>query len=244
MSYSCYISFKKMPASEIIPFFRELKEKTTQNLPVIAQHEYAYCPFIRNTVSVERDWESISRSDKNRAVDWAKTSVFSLKYFYDVDAGYLGIFGVPTVMRNMFDGTVYFQNSCDQDYNRTAWAGISWFEEIYDKWMKYTVEYVVQKYFDFYGDDFYKEYSHLTNSPEKMQENLLYYRRTFAYREIWEHFENYLYRSRDVIYCSLYGHCETAEMLSFVRACHAEQIKSEDEFEAEWKAKENKKEGN
>lgn len=237
MSYSCYISFKKIKANEIISFFRDLKVFCTSKLEEIAKQERSYCPFIRGHINVERDWSKISRNDIREAVEWAKTSVFQFKYFYDEKHGYLGVFGVPDALHSKFDGTVYFQNSCDQNYSRKSWEGIPLFETIYDKWMQYSDNYIKRMYFTEYGNPFTYDYPCVKDSAEKLAEKLLYYRETFAYQEIWAMFSSYLYAEDDAIFCSFYGPYEEREMRMFIKYCHSAQVQWEDDFEREWNLK-------
>ena len=134
MSYSCLISFKKMEPIEIIPFLVAFKKSCAEHLRDIANEEYGYCPFIRDNLVVPDNFSDITIEERKIAQSWTH-ELFKFKYFYNTELSLLGVFGVPDALTNMFDKTIHFQDSTDQDYERSFWEGVSEFEAIYVKWM-------------------------------------------------------------------------------------------------------------
>jgi hypothetical protein len=148
---------------------------------------------------------------------WMRNSVFSYRFFYIPEHNLLGVFGVPDAVKDIFDLTCYFQNSCDQDYPFTDWNGIPVFEQIAEKWKNATEEEV------------YKAFEY----PEEHEEPIDYdyYRRSFAYNEIWRMCEHYLYYEDDVVYISMFGGYEIAEQKGFCHKCHKAYDEWKKQFE-------------
>ena len=233
MSYSCYISFKKMNEKDIIPFFKNFKKTTTERLEAIAQKNHNYVPYLRNGLQTPPPFKEITHEQLTEAKYWARACMFQYKYFYDTKNKLLCVFGVPDCMQDLFDKTVYFQNSCDQDYERKEWEGVEAFEKIFDKWHTYSDTYVKRRYKQEYLCSFDKEYRHCPT--EKQKEKLDYHRRSFAYDEIWAQLSNALYCDEEAIFLSLYGGYEIAEMTAFVKYCHEANVAWHKKMEEEWK---------
>ena len=232
MSYSCFISFKKMKEKDIIAFFRNFKHTTSERLKEIAVENHGYCPYIRKHLTIPEKFTDISVKERDEAEAWARMSVFQYKYFYDNKNKMLCVYGVPTCMRDMFDGTVYFQNSCDQDYERESWDGVDALLKIFDKWQNYSDAFIKTYYRKKYHENFDEEYD---GSDEKIAQSLQYFRRTFAYDEIWGMYKNTLYDDEDAIYIALYGGYEFAKVESFVKYCHEHQVGEQKEYEEKMK---------
>jgi len=209
MSYSCSISFKKMEASEIIPFLREIKKTCCEKIEEIAKENYLWCPFIRKHLYTPEKFSAIPSEEMIESEAWTK-SLFTFRYFYLDEMSLLGIFGVPSCIEPMFDKTVYFQNSCDQDYERSEWEGIGAFENIYDKYDKMSVEKLLEK------DEDAKE----SYEDNPTSERLGYWKRSLAYKEIWSHIENYLWDDSTSIYFSLFGFYNLFEIQKFLKMCY------------------------
>ncbi|MBQ8567302.1 MAG: hypothetical protein IJ445_06960 [Clostridia bacterium] len=122
--------------------------------------------------------------------------------------------------------TCHFQNSCDQDYDFEDWKGVPYFEFIAEKWKNATDSEVIEHYRNDRGYDYDEEYA----------SDLDYYRRSFAYDEIWSMCESYLYHEEDVVYISMFGGYEIAEGKGFVRKCRKAYEEWQKQFE---KPKEN-----
>ena len=237
MSYWCAISFKKMKPAEIIPFFKEIKKACNEKAQEIAETECGYCPFIRNSMDLPRDFAKINMDQRWEAIDWAHNTIFKFKYFYDEEFELLGVMGVTKALRTLFDATVEFQNSTDQDYRKKEWGGVPEFEVIFDKWMNISVDDVKSEYGREFADSFDDDYAECKDDPDKLQERLDYVRRYLCYKEIWARYEKYLWEHDEFLYVSMYGYGERSDVMPFIQACHAAQVKWNDDFEREWKAK-------
>ena len=200
MSYCCYISFKKMTSDEIILFLQLFKQKVCMSLEEIAEQYYAFCPYIGE----ER------KSSKDEIIHTTRTlwahKVFTFRFFYDKERELLGVFSVPDALRYLFDGTVFFQNSCDQDYEREEYSHVQKFEEIYDNWMKKSTEEIYE---------LCKKDVEKWNKDEEM-----YYRRTYAYDEISTRYEEELYNDEKALYFSLFKTFYEEDMIiTFLKYC-------------------------
>jgi hypothetical protein len=194
-----------MDEKDIIPFLRNYKKVTTERLKDIAEENHSYPPYIRNSLEIPKTLKEVPDEKVREARSWARCSVFQYKYFYNRKHGLLGVFGVPTCMRDQFDKTVYFQNSCDQDYKFERWKGVPIFEQIAEKWKNATDEEV------------YKTFEYPDEHDEPIDYD--YYRRSNAYDEIWKMCETYLYNEDDVVYISMFGGYEIAEQKGFCKKC-------------------------
>ncbi len=258
MSYSCSISFKQVPLEDVEQFLHTFKQFCTDHFKDIARDEWGYVPYIRrndlkplgDAVSRE-EWHALSPEEKGkvfprqfRNVDdrdigeargWMCSCLFYFKYAYDSERQMLAVFGVPTATREVFDGTVYFQNSCDQDYERKEYEGIKPFEVIWDKWNN-APEADILKYFNTEHncslyDDIRRE------DPECLKEEydrrIAYYRRDAAYNEIWRNYEPILYNNEDALYLGLYSWNDIRLMNQFLKACHDICVESKEQDEVE-----------
>lgn len=237
MSYYCEISFKKIEPAEIIQFFKNIKKVCGERIEEIAKTEYSYCPYIQRDLDVPNNFSAITLDKRQEAMDWANNSIFKFKYFYDAELKLLGVFGVTNVLKNLFDKTVVFQNSTDQDYEMQEWEGIECFENIFDKYTNMSDDQVKIEYKRFNNDDFDKDYEEYANSPEKIKEKLDYVRRSLCYKEIWSRYEDYLWKPENSIYFAIYGYEERAVLMRLVKACHEKQVQWQEEFEREWNKK-------
>jgi hypothetical protein len=226
-----------MQPDEIIPFFKSLKRASKERMKEIAADEYGYCPFIRDNMDMPREFSKITMDQRWEAIDWAHNNVFKFKYFYDEQFGLLGVMGVTKALRNLFDCTVQFQNSTDQDYQRKEWEGIEEFENIFDKWMRMPSGDVKVFYGGEFNDDFDSDYAEYANDQNKLNEKLNYVRRYLCYKEIWSRYEKYLWEHDEFLYISLYGYGERSDVMPLVQYCHEAQVKWQDDFEREWIAK-------
>ena len=202
MSYSATICFKTVREGEIYDFLKQIKDACKEKFEEIAKDEFLYMPSVKNDCLLKNHSEwAIEQLDRG----WMRNSVFSYRFFYIPEHNPLGVFSVPSVINDIFDLTCYFQNSCDQDYDFEDWNGIPYFEYIAEKWKNATDE------------EIYKTLEYPDEHKEPIDYD--YYRRSNAYKEIWEMCEKYLYREEDVVYVSMFGDYEIAEQKSFVYKC-------------------------
>lgn len=212
MSYHATISFKTLRPHEIYPFFQKIKDSVCSNLDAIAEDEYLYMPSFRNAHLYEGGKDGV-KQDANTA--WAK-GVFTMRFFYLAEHDLLGVFGVTDSVQDVFDDTIYFQNSCDQDYDFETWAKVPLFSAIAKKWADASDEDIEKKY----GADRYGEMDE--NEPFDYG----YYRRSFAYDEIWETCEGYLWHEEQVVYLSLFGFYDFEPLGKFVKLCEGKVRKN------------------
>lgn len=216
MSYYAPISFKTIKEGELYAFLKKIKDTCKEKIDDIAKKNFHYMPSI-NTCK-RRIFEGASDMAKREANEaWVRNSVFSYRFFYIPEHNLLGVFSIPDAVTDIFDCTVHFQNSCDQDYDFEDWKGIPIFEQIAEKWKNATDEEV------------YKAYEYPDEHKEPIDYD--YYRRSFAYNEIWKMCETYLYHEEDVVYISMFGGYEIAEQKGFVHKCREAYDEWKKQFE-------------
>lgn len=221
MSYCVEISFKQIKSEDIIPFFKEFKEAYIKKIPEIAKEKCMFCPVVAENLHFPASLGEL-RKDKFETLNclnWANNCA-RFKYFYDKEFGLLGIVGIPECLDEMFDTTVVFQNSSDQDYDRDIWSQIKAFEDIYNKWITKDVDEIRDLYNTQTGFSFDKEYSGVIERSE----GLMYWRQTFAYQEIWQRYES-VFNDTESIYFSLFGPYETS-LYKFLQCCLEEATKT------------------
>lgn len=221
MSYYVEVSFKQIKSEDIIPFFKEFKEAYIKKIPEIAKEKCMFCPVVAENLHFPTSLGEL-RNDKFETLNclnWAN-SCSRFKYFYDKEFSLLGIVGTPKCLNKMFDTTIVFQNSSDQDYDRDIWSKIKAFEDIYNKWITKDVNEIINLYNAESGFSFDKEYPGVIEKSE----GLMYWRQTFAYQEIWQRYER-IFNDAESIYFSLFGPYETS-LYKFLQCCLEEAAKT------------------
>lgn len=213
MSYNAMISFKEIPIESVPEFISELKKASVEKAENIGEAEWPYCPLCKAHVFKENDkFEAVIYGDdeKERAryeksLEWV-SRIFSWRAGYDKEYGVFFLFGIPDALRYLFDSTVCFQNSCDQDYEYEDWGAIHSFQSTYDKWMEMPTDKVLEAirkdlcYIYGENDDFV-DY----RMKEMDSEVISYKRREMCYKEIWSHFEPTLEDESSVVYLSMFN---------------------------------------
>ena len=199
MSYRCEVSFKHMAPETIYPFLQLFKLKVIENLSYIADDKYMDCPTIRYFHKRYRDLDSYA--ERYATHSWAE-NCFRYRYFYLLDHQLLGVYGVPAIVQGLFDDTIYFQNSTDQDYDFDTWDKIETFKNVADKWNNFTNGYVIEK---------------CELEPE---DDIDYHRRSACYNEIWHNYvRDSLVNDDYVVYFSCFGYYDTSHMIKFISRC-------------------------
>lgn len=205
MSYSATISFKKIKPEEIFDFFLKIKEKVKENLEKIAEDDFIFSPYAKNTKKYsdsKYDFDFI-----NDNTEWAKR-IFTYRYFYNKELNLLGIYGLPNSLRELFDDTLGFQNSCDQDYEFEYWDKVEPFKLIANKWRTVSLESVLEKM---------DRLSDLEYCRDVEKDSPQYYAKTACYEEIWEtYLEKTLYDEDSIVYLSLFQHYDSGFIHKFI----------------------------
>ena len=229
MSYSCTVSFIKIDATKIFDFMKKMKRVCNERLALIAKENYAFCPFTRNTIHVNRNLADISSQEREEAKAWVY-ELFKWKAFYIEDLSLLGVVGAPSAVEDIFDGAVHFQDSTDQDYELENWGSIQAFEAIYQECMGIPDEEIKTIYQEYYGTDFDQMLREENDVVDEklIQDELDYQRRFLCYRKIWKIVSKYIVNENDAVFFSMYGQYSVRQIYQFIKFCHEEQIKFED----------------
>lgn len=205
MSYSATIRFKKIKADEIFDFFVKMKEHVSNNLDKVAEDDFIYSPYVKNKKKYEEDTYNVLLTEDMG--NWARNSVFNFRYFYIKDLELLGLYGGPDCLGELFDCTLGFQNSCDQDYDFEYWDKVEPFKAIADKWKTVPLESVLEKM---------DRLSDLEYCRDVEKDYPQYYAKTACYEEIWEtYIEKTLYNESTIVYLSLFGYHDFKVLQSF-----------------------------
>lgn len=195
MSYSCEISFKQISSDEVYEFLVKLKEHAIANIDTIAKSNVYFSPILRK--HNYRAPLEITRELRAETKSWAQNDIFKYRWFFDKEHKLLGVYSLQPQLRELFDCTIHFQNSTDQNYDYSDWNGIPYFEKIAAKWSTADAKTV---------NDFYSK-SHHGDQIENLDDpaRLDYHRKSNAYREIWNEFEHTLYDENNIVYLTLFG---------------------------------------
>lgn len=236
MSYWCQISFKTIEDGDIFSFFTEFKRKVGDNLEVIAENNFSFSPFSRRSIEYVED-EKKKREIHKEVEAWA-SRVFQYRYFYIPEHKLLGVFSVPDCIKDLFDLTHEFQNSCEQDYDFDSWNGIPIFESIANKWENISKESLAEAYRERYDDD-------TLDIDALSDEKIKYYSKDLCYDEIWKNFcEEFLQREESIVYMSLYGFYDILPIQRFVKVCYDKYIEWHKKVVEEIEKKAKEKEAN
>ena len=209
MSYSCEISFIDIDLENVYSFFQKIKKSCLENLESIAKDEYYYMPIIRRGTNLDPSWEEVK--EKNPILFAESESwffrLFSYRWFYVLDWHLLCVYGVPKCCKKLFDGTVYFQDSCDQDYELDEYGNIKKFKDIWQEWNLKTADEVQS----FLEDEIDIE----------DEEEVNYWKRYLAYKDIWEKISWSLFDDNNVIQISLFDYWSSLGVSQkFLRYCY------------------------
>lgn len=153
--------------------FCELMKKP-KNIQKLIEDERIYFPSQRSC-SPKTDMEKhFAHEADRRSLD----GFFTLNFVYFHKAKLLALVGYSFPEADkFFKNNIGFQNSCDQDYERSHWKGIKLFENIWDECAKLTAE-------DIFGS--MDEDDRQFYTVEEIQEKLEYNQRSLAYERIYK----------------------------------------------------------
>ena len=201
MSYSCKISFKEINSEEVYDFLVTLKNKLIDNIENIAKDNYMYAPFVTYQFKPYTKLENYSEIEHNNS--WVR-QVFTYRYFYLKEYNLLGIYGLPNSVQNLFEDTIYFQNSTDQDYDLDTWNKVKLFNTVSEKWNNFTDDYIVSA----------------LELDEEQKDRIEYFRRSGCYYEIWNtYLKETLFNDDSVIYMSCFGVYDLLNIHKFLYYC-------------------------
>ena len=194
MSYWCKISFKEIEAEDIQDFFIDMKRKAKERYEASVENNYIYSPmhkdvFYKNPEDITTELYLTKYQTEQQ--DWTR-KVYTYRWFYLKEYHLLGVFGVGNELKDCFDSTLSFQNSCDQDYDFDYWDNVKLFKDIAEKHKNDTWEEVDP-------ENDYKE-------NERTDSKLEYLRKSAAYGEIWDtYLDDKLYNDNKGIFISLFS---------------------------------------
>ena len=158
-----------------------------------------YCPTVR---WLHRSYADLNDyNSRDWCMHWAR-NLFSYRYMYIPEVQLLCVYGVPGIVQDLFDDTIYFQNSVDQNYDYSTWDKIDLFKEVARKWQAFT-------------DAGVRERLHLDNDDD-----LDYHRKSACYNEIWNNYlKQSLYDEDSVVYVQLFGYYDVDVLTKFIVTC-------------------------
>lgn len=206
MGYGVNVSFKKMDTSSIHPFFQSLKAFAISKLDAIASDMYSLAPFVMQKSYLHHKDYYVAK--EALPLVYVKTerwfiNLFTYRWVYLPEWEMLVVFGMNDYLTELFDGTVYFSDCADQDYDREAYDGILKFEEIWDKWMNEDDDYIRLL---------------MNGYLTKEEDAVKYHKRWMAYQEIWSHIEGSWFKNESVVYLALFS--EYGDVLYLERFLH------------------------
>ena len=218
MSYGFTINFKHCPTfGDAMLTANKVSELIYANLDAVLEDEECFIPSVRYSF---RDIAERERQIEDRA--WLHR-LLTLNFVWWPQYRLLGFVGPtwPKEALDVFTGKVYFQNSCDQDYEFSEWESFGVpFKAIVSECQNGDIE-TVKKYLNLGREEYPVE---LEPEDTASEENFAYYRRWAAYNGIYETLRLDRW---------LRGHEDPA----FMRVSITPLTSSEREFEAEQKLK-------
>jgi len=227
MSYYCEIHFKQIEAENVFDFLKEFKRCAIEKIPETAK-DVAYNSPLAEEIIFGGD-EIVLDELKNKTIAWGRDSVFSYRYFYNKELKLLGIYGVDPQLTDIFDDVIAFQNSTDQDYSFDTWDKIEPFHRIADKWKNMS------------DDDIKAVYMKDHTDTEEFDAD--YYRRSYAYAQIWSLIHSTFDNDDEAIYFKLFSKMDLSHMMLFYAAVKQAVEAIIGMSIDDWKTKQSKKKG-
>lgn len=201
MSYKIDLAFKEMPKDKMLDFIFEFKEKMLKpdNVEKEIKDNSTHSPYINMAYHIEDQCKGCRRLVEEATSLWVR-DLFEYKFCYIEEIGCVACVlseNQPKEVCDLFDVFIYFQNSCDQDYEYDVWGEIGFFKKQIDfiesmsdgqfiKWYKENV------------DEFFEE--------ENTTSGLDYYRRSSVYELCYQPIEKVVWGNDNCIIVNLtYG---------------------------------------
>lgn len=208
MSYQAYVSFKELEPENICSFFSQLKKTAIEHLHDIAEAEWKYDPMNKRYFLPDDEYVVAKRTEKdryNKSRLWFFRDVFSYRWCYIQEHRIIAVFGVPDALRQCFDGTVFFQDFTDQNYDLTQYSGIRLFEELYQT--------ILNEDRDVFHDLVKDRYPALEEESEE------YCRKQYVYDEIFGLVKDCFNDDDKATYIALFNQWDIKPETSFLKKC-------------------------
>ena len=172
MSYCFEMSFKEIKKEDVLDYCISFSEYCKKHAKSIIEENKYYIPSIKRNLE-KLDKKAYASSSWRIADRYWLHKLFDTRFVYWPEKEILGI--ARSIPKEFDDNltNVYFQNSSDQDYDFEIWKGISYFENIVEKYRDADIE-TLRAYFD---------------DSDINDEDLDYYRKSFIYKKIYEEME-------------------------------------------------------
>lgn len=130
MSYCAEVSFVSIKHAELENFMLKLKSEIEKNYLEIADADCVFSPF-GSPAKTEKEHQYVMKM----SFIWAE-QVFTYRFFFlgKRKELVLAVVGVPDVCKHLFDTTIFFQDSTDQDYEYAIWDKVALFKRITEQY--------------------------------------------------------------------------------------------------------------
>ena len=169
MSYRLDLSFKNCKPQDVYKNICEFESLLVKNAKQYIKENLIFLRIDKekdrfyNTEQVDK---FISTLFKHHICYCEEVSALCIVWGSDVDE-----------INNWFDGHVYFQNSCDQNYDYETWDFNKSFRKIKDRIKKMKTDKFVKEYIQ--SNEYYDE-----DDKDVILKNVDYYKKTFVYQTI------------------------------------------------------------
>lgn len=222
MSYYTTVSFKKILSENIFDFLGEFKKAVISNLNEVAKVSWSHSPISDKKYPVFEKLQEMDVNVRQNMLDdcepWI-SKVFRYRVTYIKKYQMLAMFGIPSCLAKMFDGTVSFQNSTDQDYKREEWDDIKDFEDIYDEYQNMSIS-DFSKAFESIKETPLTRYLDVNDVSEISENELNYTKRSLTYAKIWNLISGVFEDDDSACYISLFSFYDRETVTLFTYCCY------------------------
>ena len=169
MSYRLDLCFKNCKPKDVYKNMCEFEELVLKNADKYIKDNLIY-------VRIDRERDVFYNNGK---INEFISTLFKHHIWYCEEISALCVVWGSDIkeINDWFDGYVYFQDSCDQDYEYETWDFNKSFRKIKNRIKKMKTDKFVKEYIQ--SNDYYDE-----DDKEDILKNVDYYRRTFVYQTI------------------------------------------------------------
>ena len=127
MSYYAGVSFIKAKPDDLETVLQKLKDAIREHIDEIAERDCVFSPYGKNPSKKPEE------QHKNfiASFDWAE-DIFTYRFFFlgEGEEQVLAVVGVPSPCQDVFDDTIFFQDSTDTDYDYETWDKVALFKRL------------------------------------------------------------------------------------------------------------------